>query len=67
MTDLDFCVVGAGFASLTATRRRRQGGHSVVLLEGRDRVGHSPRPVTTGCGSTVAAPGSAPGRGGRVL
>jgi monoamine oxidase len=35
----DFCVVGAGFAGLSAARRLSQGGKSVVLLEARDRVG----------------------------
>ncbi|HWM30965.1 MAG TPA: FAD-dependent oxidoreductase [Methyloceanibacter sp.] len=35
----DYCVVGAGFAGLSAARRLLQGGKSVVLLEARDRVG----------------------------
>jgi monoamine oxidase len=39
MADVDFCVVGAGFAGLTAALRLKQGGHSVDVLEARDRVG----------------------------
>jgi len=35
----DFCVVGAGFAGLAATRRLLDRGQTVTLLEARDRVG----------------------------
>ena len=35
----DVCVIGAGFAGLTAARRLVQGGREVVVLEARDRVG----------------------------
>ena len=35
----DVCVVGAGYAGLTAARRLSQNGRSVVVLEARDRVG----------------------------
>ena len=37
--DVDHCVIGAGFAGLTAALRLKQAGYSVVLLEARDRVG----------------------------
>ena len=37
--DVDACVIGAGFAGLTAALRLHQRGKSVVVLEARDRVG----------------------------
>jgi monoamine oxidase len=39
MTDVDCCVVGAGFAGLAAAVRLKQAGRSVAVLEARDRVG----------------------------
>ena len=37
--DVDVCVVGAGYAGLTAAWRLHQAGRSVVVLEARERVG----------------------------
>lgn len=38
-TETDVCIVGAGYAGLTAARRLTQAGKSVVVLEARDRIG----------------------------
>jgi monoamine oxidase len=38
-TEADVVVVGAGLAGLTAARDLIAGGHSVIVLEARDRVG----------------------------
>src|SRR5438874_4381859 len=37
--EADVCVVGAGYAGLTAARRLSQNNKTVVVLEARDRVG----------------------------
>ncbi|MBC2639141.1 MULTISPECIES: FAD-dependent oxidoreductase [unclassified Rhodococcus (in: high G+C Gram-positive bacteria)] len=37
--EVDCCVVGAGFAGLTAALRVKQAGHSVALMEARNRIG----------------------------
>ena len=37
--DADVCVVGAGYAGLTAARRLQASGLSVIVLEARDRIG----------------------------
>jgi monoamine oxidase len=39
MYDVDYCVVGAGFAGLTAALRLKQMGHSVAVVEARGRIG----------------------------
>src|SRR5438874_1647352 len=37
--EADVCIVGAGYAGLTAARRLTGAGRNVVVLEARDRVG----------------------------
>jgi monoamine oxidase len=37
--EADVCIIGAGYAGLTAARRLQQHAQSVVVLEARDRVG----------------------------
>ena len=37
--EADVCIVGAGYAGLTAARRLTQAGKTVAVLEARDRVG----------------------------
>lgn len=36
---VDVLVIGAGFAGITAARELRRQGHSVLVLEARDRIG----------------------------
>ena len=66
MADVNYCVVGAGFAGLTAALRLKQAGESVALLEARDRVGGRTFTEVSddGSGSTAAAPGSGRARTG---
>ncbi len=63
MADVDYCVVGAGFAGLTAALRLRRAGRSVALLEARDRVGGRTFTVTRDDGSWVDRGGAWVGPG----
>jgi monoamine oxidase len=53
VTDVDYCVVGAGFAGLTAALRLKQAGRSVALLEARDRIGGRTFTVTRPDGTWI--------------
>ena len=63
MSDVDYCVVGAGFAGLTAALRLKQAGRSVALLEARDRVGGRTFTVTRDDGSWIDRGGAWVGPG----
>jgi len=63
MADVDYCVVGAGFAGLTAALRLKQAGRSVALLEARDRVGGRTFTVTRDDGAWIDRGGAWVGPG----
>src|SRR5271170_6254180 len=63
MADVDYCVVGARFAGLTAALRLQQAGCLVALLEARDRVGGPTFTVTRDDGSWVDRGGAWVGPG----
>jgi monoamine oxidase len=51
--EVDVCVVGAGFAGLTAARTLQRSGQSVAVLEARERVGGRVWTQRLGDGSPV--------------
>ncbi len=61
--DVDVCVVGAGYAGLTAARRLVAAGRTAVVLEARDRVGgrvwtqRTPDGIPFDVGGTWIGPG----------
>ncbi|OBG33615.1 FAD-dependent oxidoreductase [Mycobacterium sp. E3198] len=63
MSDVDYCVVGAGFAGLTAALRLKQAGRSVALLEARDRIGGRTFTVTRDDGTWIDRGGAWVGPG----
>jgi monoamine oxidase len=60
--ETEVCVVGAGYAGLTAARRLTEAGRDVVVLEARDRVGgrvwtrHTSGGVPIDMGGTFLSP-----------
>ncbi|HWA92782.1 MAG TPA: flavin monoamine oxidase family protein [Rhizomicrobium sp.] len=66
MSDTDVIVVGAGFAGLKAAQELVKAGRSVVVLEGKDRVGGRTKHATL-AGRDVDVGGQWIGRGHDVL
>ena len=63
MSDVDLAVVGAGLAGLAAARHAVAAGHSVVVLEARDRVGGRTLNEDIGDGKVVEVGGQWVGPG----